>query len=132
MLLQPLTEIVNHRFFQRYPKIVVFAHIHIWLGRFLITLGMINGGLGFHFAETIPGPKWPSWPPILYGSVAGIVWIVYIGIVIVWAELERRKAPLEGDPDEVRGRTADVEASATTPNPNPSAEIKKKYRCSAL
>lgn len=132
MLVQPLTEIANHRYFQRHPKIVLLAHMHVWLGRILMTLGMINGGLGFHFAETVPGPQWPSWPPMVYGIIAGLVWIIYIAVVLVWAEFERRRTALEEAPPDEPGPSGDVETGARTGTEGPSAKTKRAYRCSAL
>ncbi len=39
---------------------------------------MINGGLGFAFADTIPyQPVWSVAPKIAYGIIAGCVWIAY-------------------------------------------------------
>ena len=76
--LQPITEILNHFLFNRYPKAIYLAHFHIWAGRVAITLGMINGGLGFAFADTIPyQPVWSVAPKIAYGIIAGLVWIAY-------------------------------------------------------
>ena len=50
----------------------------------LITLGIINGGLGLRFAaDTTKGE-------IAYGVIAGVVWVTWIGVV-VWDGVFRRK-----------------------------------------
>ncbi|KAK5044882.1 hypothetical protein LTR84_010420 [Exophiala bonariae] len=83
MALQPITELLNHSLHHRYPRIIYLGHVHVWLGRILITVGIINGGLGFRLADMIPGLQWPQWPKILYGALAGLIWIVYVAIIIV-------------------------------------------------
>lgn len=49
---------------------------------------MINGGLGFQSASNTP-PRWSTGPKIAYGVVATVVWIVYVAVVLVWAEFGR-------------------------------------------
>ena len=86
--LQPITEILNHFLFNRYPKVRYLAHFHIWAGRVAITLGMINGGLGFAFADTIPyQPEWSVAPTIVYAILAGLVWIAYFAYCGVWQQV---------------------------------------------
>ena len=50
---------------------------HIWMGRLLITLGMINGGLGLLLSgNSTRGEQ------IAYGVIAGVIWVSWIFIVI--------------------------------------------------
>ncbi|KAI9879012.1 MAG: hypothetical protein M1823_006884 [Watsoniomyces obsoletus] len=89
MSFQPVTEILNHFFYARYPKILYLGYVHLWLGRVLITLGMINGGLGFAFADTIPyQPVWSVAPKIVYAIIAGVVWIMYFLFCGVWQQVK--------------------------------------------
>jgi len=83
-----VSEIVNHFFYARYPRIIFLAHAHLWLGRVLITLGIINGGLGFAFADTFPGPAPSNGSRIAYGVAATVVWVVYVSVCIVWQEVK--------------------------------------------
>ena len=52
--------------------------MHTWLGRTLLALGMINGGIGLMLAENTTGGE------IAYGVVAGVMGSVYIAVVIWW------------------------------------------------
>lgn len=52
---------------------VPLGTFHVWFGRLLITLGMINGGLGFRYSDSAGRA-----PKIVYGVVAGVVWVTYV------------------------------------------------------
>ncbi|KAK4946961.1 DOMON domain-containing protein frrs1L [Elasticomyces elasticus] len=73
----------------RFPRIIHLAKAHLWFGRILITVGIINGGLGFQFASTFPGQRWPPGPRIAYGAIATLVWILYVSVIAAWSELKR-------------------------------------------
>ncbi|KAB8205659.1 hypothetical protein BDV34DRAFT_235168 [Aspergillus parasiticus] len=57
----------------------VFAYAHRWLGRSMIVLGTINGGLGFYLAG-IGNPGAPQSAMIAYSIIAGVVGLVYLGV----------------------------------------------------
>ncbi|KAK5208836.1 hypothetical protein LTR41_005233 [Exophiala xenobiotica] len=97
--LQPLSSLTNHFYRVRYPRVGILARVHLWFGRLLITLGIINGGLGFQFASTLPVFQWPKGPKVLYGAVATLVWIIYVGVVLVYAEIKRTPNTRAGDRD---------------------------------
>ncbi|EXJ88035.1 hypothetical protein A1O1_04962, partial [Capronia coronata CBS 617.96] len=89
-LVQPTTQFLHHRLHPHHPRLAVYlAHTHLWLGRVLVTLGIINGGLGFQLASTSPGVAWSRAPKVAYGVVATLVWIVYVAVLAVWVELGR-------------------------------------------
>jgi hypothetical protein len=67
----------------------------------LITLGIINGGLGFQFASTLPVFQWAKGPKVLYGAVATLVWIIYVGVVLVYAEIKRTPNTRGGDREQL-------------------------------
>ncbi|KXT18409.1 hypothetical protein AC579_8140 [Pseudocercospora musae] len=54
------------------------AHTHVWLGRALITLGMINGGLGLLLSEDASEGAY-----IAYGVIAGISWLLIISNAVL-------------------------------------------------
>lgn len=56
--------------------------MHRWLGRTLIALGIINGGLGFLLTKNA-GNAAPKGAVIAYSVVAGVVGLAYITFVIV-------------------------------------------------
>lgn len=59
----------------------MITHAHIWLGRIIVTLGMINGGLGLQLTGVSTGSY------IAYGVVVGLFWLVWMAID-VWATLK--------------------------------------------
>ncbi|KIW24036.1 uncharacterized protein PV07_09775 [Cladophialophora immunda] len=120
LLLQPLMKL--HWFHEKIPKVVHFVHIHLWLGRALILLGIVDGGLGFQFAATFKGPKWASGWKIAYGVCGALVWIIYVSVVIVWVELKKPDASavaIDGSEEmaalnQARGRTEERPKTADT------------------
>ncbi|KAI1610459.1 hypothetical protein EDD36DRAFT_326645 [Exophiala viscosa] len=89
LTIQPLTGLVSHIFRVQSPRVAYLAKAHLWFGRILITVGIINGGLGFQFASTFPGRQWPTGPRIAYGAIATLVWILYVSVIAAWSELKR-------------------------------------------
>lgn len=68
---------------------------HVWLGRIIVTLGIINGGLGLKFANnSTRGVR------ITYGVLAGAIWTSYMAYAAVSEARERkseRKKEREGE-----------------------------------
>ncbi|KAH8591585.1 hypothetical protein B0O99DRAFT_266947 [Bisporella sp. PMI_857] len=75
-LIQPVLGVLHHNYYKSHQSRGVISHIHIWFGRMVIALAIINGGLGLKLAANTDGGK------IAYGVVAGVVALVYI--VLVW------------------------------------------------
>ena len=48
LLLQPFLGYIHHRRYQSISNRTAWTYIHVWYGRMLIILGIINGGLGLH------------------------------------------------------------------------------------
>lgn len=48
--LQPFLGFLHHRHYLRHKQRGIISYLHIWYGRSLIILGMINGGLGLQLA----------------------------------------------------------------------------------
>lgn len=63
----------------------VFGHAHRWLGRAIITLGIINGGLGLLLSEDGTRGQY-----IAYGVVAAVVWVAFVANAIMF-ELQGSK-----------------------------------------
>ncbi|RHZ60851.1 hypothetical protein CDV55_106235 [Aspergillus turcosus] len=82
LLFQPLMGLLQHIHFRRTGGKSVFAYMHCWLGRALIALGIVNGGLGFLLAKN-QGSSAPKGAIIAYAVVAGVVGLAYIVFVIV-------------------------------------------------
>ncbi|KAF2101874.1 hypothetical protein NA57DRAFT_64539 [Rhizodiscina lignyota] len=88
---QPMLGMIHHQMFKKYGQRTFWSYGHVWLGRIIITLGIINGGLGLKLAGNTKGGE------IAYGVVAGIVWLAYIIAAFV-GELKRKRAMADQPP----------------------------------
>lgn len=76
LAVQALLGIIHHIMYKRKGKRQVWSYAHIWTGRALITLGIINGGLGMQMADVSRAGK------IAYGVCAGFIWVVWMVIAV--------------------------------------------------
>lgn len=95
-LLQPLFGIAHHLQYRKHSQRTPISHVHIWYGRAILFLGVINGGLGLHLAANTKSGT------IAYGIVAAVVGVVYIGLAVVWNKGRGRKRVGEQGSEEVR------------------------------
>lgn len=80
LLFQPGMGLYAHRYLHRAGTKSIFAYVHRWWGRLLVTLGIINGGLGFRLAG-IGSPGVPVGAVIAYSIIAGVVISSYLVVV---------------------------------------------------
>jgi hypothetical protein len=85
LFFQPFMGLGHHLLFKRRVKAGLkggpnaLTYPHVWWGRALVTLGIVNGGLGLQLS----GREAPI--EIAYGTVAGIIWAVWMGLaVLTW------------------------------------------------
>jgi hypothetical protein len=95
LFFQPILGYVHHVKFKRHSRRTVWSYGHLWLGRIVITLGMINGGLGMLLASD--APAFLSFRPtqgqvIAYGVITGIMWLAWVTAAVV-GERRRKKVP---------------------------------------
>ncbi|KAB5566090.1 hypothetical protein GE09DRAFT_1218367 [Coniochaeta sp. 2T2.1] len=84
LFFQPVLGVIHHLQFKKLRRRQIWSHLHLWNGRIMIPLGIINGGLGLKIAGA------PSRFKIAYAvisSLLGALWIV----VAVLGELKRRR-----------------------------------------
>jgi len=63
--------------FRRSERRTLWCIAHLWFGRALIILGVINGGLGLQLSDnTVSGE-------IAYGVIAGVLFLLYVAVVLV-------------------------------------------------
>lgn len=89
LFFQPFLGTLHHFFFKKHSRRGFFSYAHIWLGRILITLGIINGGLGLQFAGRFRLAPPSTGAIIGYGVGAGLIWLIYVVSVLVG---ERRRS----------------------------------------
>lgn len=89
LLLQPISGLTHHLLYKRVGGPNAATYPHVWWGRAVVTLGIINGGLGLQLSgNTVKGE-------IAYGVVAAVMWSLWM-IVIVLAYIKSRNKP-EGE-----------------------------------
>lgn len=91
ILFQPATGVLQHRHYHKTGGKGVFAYLHRWAGRTLIVLGIVNAGLGFHFAKKNGTPA-PTGAVIAMSVVAGVVGLVYALVVVFLPRVKRRRS----------------------------------------
>ena len=83
LVFQPLIGLLHHRVYETSTSTTIWSVLHVWLGRLIITLGIINGGLGLRLsADTTNGE-------IIYGAFAGLIWFLWVGLT-VWRKMGKR------------------------------------------
>ncbi|KAL9105876.1 MAG: hypothetical protein Q9227_009039 [Pyrenula ochraceoflavens] len=98
VLFQPALGFWQHLHFRRHAapsRSIGFTHR--WLGRTLIVLGVVNGGLGFKLAGPVGSDNVPRWAVIVYGVVAGVVAVIYFGVVVFNMGRQGAKERLKGE-----------------------------------
>ncbi|EKD17958.1 uncharacterized protein L3040_004498 [Drepanopeziza brunnea f. sp. 'multigermtubi'] len=83
LVIQPFTGFIHHKLYKSSGSPNTATYPHVWFGRALIFLGVINGGLGLKLAGADKGEK------IAYGAIAGVMYVAWIA-VIAWAFIRSR------------------------------------------
>lgn len=91
LFLQPWLGFLHHFAFKKYSKRVFWSYAHLWIGRFVITLGIINGGLGLQLSKKIGEFAPHNATIITYTVAAGIVYLLYV-LSAIYGEAKRRRA----------------------------------------
>lgn len=84
---QPLLGFLHHRYFKAHARRSFWSYGHIWLGRIIILLGIINGGLGLQLAQNTRSGE------IAYGVIAAVVGLVYVAAIVIGEMKRKRNAP---------------------------------------
>lgn len=90
VIVQPIIGILQHRIFRQTQRKTWWAYAHRWLGRCMLALGVINGGLGRHLSGSTSSDGSRS-AVIAYGVVAGVICSLYMAI-IAFVTFKRRPA----------------------------------------
>ncbi|OJI97052.1 hypothetical protein ASPVEDRAFT_49116 [Aspergillus versicolor CBS 583.65] len=74
LLIQPFIGFWHHYQFKKTQSAGIWTHVHIWVGRLFLLLGIINGGTGLKLADNTTGGI------IAYAVVGGLFGLAYIAI----------------------------------------------------
>ncbi|KAF2429344.1 hypothetical protein EJ08DRAFT_573466, partial [Tothia fuscella] len=72
LLFQPILGVLHHLGFKKHGRRTIISQLHIWIGRLVVTVGIVNGGLGLQLAANSRSGD------IIYAVVAGIFWFVWM------------------------------------------------------
>ncbi|KAI1415580.1 CBD9-like protein [Hypoxylon sp. FL1857] len=84
MVVQPVLGWVHHSYFVKHQKRGIVSHAHIWYGRALLIMGVVNGGLGLQLADASRSFF------IAYIAIAAIIFAIYIASA-VFGEVRRSR-----------------------------------------
>ncbi|KAL4897813.1 hypothetical protein BDV59DRAFT_168594 [Aspergillus ambiguus] len=96
VLVQPVLGIIQHLRFKRTGQKTAYGVAHRWLGRFLSAFGIINGGLGFHYAQSM-NPDIPPASPIAYGIICACMGLIYVSVIWWRRSKTKREAALNAE-----------------------------------
>ncbi|KAI1074020.1 putative iron reductase domain protein [Whalleya microplaca] len=77
MAVQPVLGYVHHLHFVKHQARGAVSHAHIWYGRALLTMGIINGGLGLALADA------SQTFVIVYSVLAGVAFVIYTACALL-------------------------------------------------
>jgi hypothetical protein len=115
LFFQPVFGWLHHALFKKYGTRTFWSYAHLWLGRIAITLGIINGGLGFKLADTMNLSSRAG--EIVYGVVAGLIWLVWVAATIIGER--RRKRAVPGQPPKYTATASPPSETSQTHIPHP-------------
>ncbi|CAJ2512948.1 Uu.00g010670.m01.CDS01 [Anthostomella pinea] len=94
--IQPIGGYLHHLYYMKHQRRGLVSHAHIWYGRVLMLMGIINGGLGLRLADE------SNRLVIAYSIVAAVVSVIYIGGALFGVMKRRRAAGAAARGDEAR------------------------------
>ncbi|KIV84858.1 hypothetical protein PV11_00611 [Exophiala sideris] len=91
VIFQPALGLAQHLNFRKNGTRSPMGHGHRWIGRAMMLLGIVNGGLGFMQAGKVGSEETPTYAVIVYSVVAVVIFIIYLAVVILAPALAARK-----------------------------------------
>lgn len=74
LYLQPILALLHRNIYKKEGRRTIWGTVHVWWGRVIITMGIINGGLGLMLSGNTTKAE------IAYGVIAGLIWLTWVGI----------------------------------------------------
>ncbi|RMZ78797.1 hypothetical protein DV738_g3600, partial [Chaetothyriales sp. CBS 135597] len=81
ILFQPALGVLQHLHYRKTGTKSPMGIAHRWLGRIMIILGVVNGGLGFMQSGPVGSQNVPNYSVVAYSIVAGVVLFLYLSIL---------------------------------------------------
>lgn len=89
IFLQPVFGYLHHVLYKKYQSRTLWSYVHIWLGRIAVTLGIINGGLGLQWADSMNLSSRGG--IIAYAVIAVVVWLAWVAASVIGERRRSRK-----------------------------------------
>lgn len=105
MGLQPFLGALHHVVYKRQGRRGALSHVHVWFGRSLIILGVVNGGFGLKLASASRSLY------IAYIVLAAIFAGGYI-VGVPYIEYRKMKQAKEAASSKTHGSTADSDENS--------------------
>lgn len=90
LFIQPVLGLIHHCQYKKLGRRTFWSYGHLWLGRLLVPLGMINGGLGLLLATETGYGRPTTGQVTAYGVVAGVMSLLWLAATI-FGERRREK-----------------------------------------
>lgn len=90
VLLQPVFGWMHHKLFKKYQSRTLWSYVHIWVGRVAVTLGIVNGGLGLQWADSMNMSS--KGGIIAYSVIAVFMWLAWVAASVIGERRRARKA----------------------------------------
>lgn len=94
MVLQPIGGSLHHMYYVKHQSRGIVSHVHIWYGRALMILGVVNGGLGIQLVRNSGGGG--TGFIVAYSVVAGVIALLYVAVKGFTSFRKRRGAGANG------------------------------------
>jgi len=108
--IQPFLGVWHHMYYRKHQQRGVVSHVHVWYGRILMVLGVINGGLGLQLAGS--GDSFV----IAYSVIAVVMFVAYAAAKALGTMRKRKAAGAGAGSDaEILGRSKE-QAEHVSPN----------------
>ena len=97
LYLQVILALIHHNVYKKEGRRTIWGMVHVWWGRVIVTMGIINGGLGLMLSgNTTKGE-------IAYGVIAGVIWLTWVGVS---AASSFRSGGVQGETGEKLGKSS--------------------------
>lgn len=85
LAIQPALGQLHHQYFVKHGRRNIISYAHLWWGRILMPLGVINGGLGLQLGHKTGGLA------VAYSIIAVVIYLAYLAIKLLTLSRRRKQ-----------------------------------------
>lgn len=120
LAIQPALGQLHHQYYLKHGGRGVVSYVHLWWGRSLILLGVINGGVGLQFTNA------PNSYIIAYSVIVVLMYLAYGGVKGLRVTQRKKQSPAATGGGKMSLRTGDAEHGDEVPMTNYGEQIQGK------